>query len=128
MAGTPKNKVEELVVQLAKKGIPPSQIGLILRDQYGIPSIKKATGKKLLQILKEHGLAPEIPEDLFNLMKKAVNLREHLAKNKKDKHSKRGLQMTESKIRALINYYKRIGALPQDFSYDPEKAKLLVRK
>ncbi len=121
-------KIEKIIVELAKQGVPPSKIGLILRDQYGVPSIRKATGKKLVQILKEHNLAPEIPEDLFNLMKRAVNLHEHLTKHKKDKHSKRGLQMIESKIRALIKYYKREGLLPEDFSYDPEKAKLLIRK
>ena len=121
-------KIEKIIVELAKQGIPPSKIGLILRDQYGIPSVRKATGKKLVQILREHNLAPEIPEDLFNLMKRAVNLHEHLAKHRKDKHSKRGLQMIESKIRALIKYYKSEGLLPEDFSYDPEKAKLLIRK
>ncbi len=121
-------KIEKIIVELAKQGIPPSKIGLILRDQYGVPSVRKATGKKLVQILREHNLAPEIPEDLFNLMKRAVNLHEHLAKHRKDKHSKRGLQMIESKIRALIKYYKREGLLPEDFSYDPEKAKLLIRK
>ena len=42
----------ELIVELAKKGTPPSQIGIILRDQYAIPSVKALTGKTITQILE----------------------------------------------------------------------------
>jgi hypothetical protein len=31
------------------------------------------------------GLAPEIPEDLYHLIKKAVSVRKHLERNRKDK-------------------------------------------
>lgn len=34
------------------------------------------------------GLAPEIPEDLYMLIKKAVAVRKHLATNRKDKDGK----------------------------------------
>ncbi len=120
-------EVEQLVIKLAKEGHPPSKIGLILRDQYGIPSVRDITGKKITKILKEHGLAPKIPEDLFNLIKRAVNLREHLAIHKKDKHSRRGLELIECKIRRLAEYYIERGVLPKDWKYDPEKAKLWVQ-
>jgi SSU ribosomal protein S15P len=119
-------EVELIVEELAKKGYPPSMIGVILRDQFGIPLIKQVTGKKLSKILEERNLTPQIPEDLFNLMKRAVNARRHLMEHPKDKTAKRGLEEIESKIRRLVKYYKRIGRLPQDWKYDPETAKLLV--
>ncbi len=120
-------EVEQLVCKLAKEGYPPAKIGLILRDQYGIPSVRDITGKKILKILKEHALAPKIPEDLFNLLKRAVNLRKHLEIHKKDLHSRRGLEQIENKIRRLAEYYIRKGVLPKDWKYDPEKAKLWVQ-
>ena len=120
-------EVEQLVIKLAKEGYSSAKIGLILRDQYGIPSVRDVTGKKITKILAEHGLAPKIPEDLFNLMKRAVNLRKHLEVHKKDKHSRRGLELIESKIRRLAKYYIRKGKLPKDWKYDPEKAKIWVQ-
>lgn len=119
-------EVEVLIVELAKKGYGPSMIGIILRDQYGIPLVKPILGKKISEVLEEHGVAPPLPEDLLNLIKRAVNLRRHLEEHPKDLHSKRGLQEIESKIRRLEKYYKRVGKLPLDWKYDPEKAKLLV--
>jgi small subunit ribosomal protein S15 len=118
--------VELLVVELAKKGYSPSMIGIILRDQFGIPLVKQVTGKKVVEILRKHNAAPQIPEDLFNLMKRAVNLRRHLEEHPKDYHSKKGLIEIESKIHRLVKYYKSRGVLPPDWVYTPEKAKLFV--
>lgn len=123
-----KNEVEKLVVKLAKEGKSTARIGMILRDEYGIPLVKSVTNKTITQILKENNLASKYPEDLFNLMKKAVNLRVHLSKNKSDYTSKRGLELLESKIRRLGKYYIKRKVLPQDWSYDPEKAKILVQQ
>ncbi|HDI10435.1 MAG TPA: 30S ribosomal protein S15, partial [Euryarchaeota archaeon] len=61
------------------------------------------------------------------LIKRAVNLREHLDKHPKDLHSRRGLILIESKIRRLVKYYVNKGVLPEGWKYDPEQAKLLVR-
>jgi len=123
-----KDEIEKLVIKLAKEGNSTSMIGLILRDQFGIPSINKITGKTISEMMKENKLYPEFPEDLFNLLKQAVNLRNHLEKNKKDYTSKRGLELLESKIRRLAKYYVRERVLPEDWRYSPEKAKLLVQK
>lgn len=123
-----KEEVEKLVIDLANKKYSSAKIGLILRDQYGIPDVKLITGKKIAKIMKEHNLYPEIPEDLMNLLKKAVKLREHLEKHKKDKHSRRGLENLESRIRRLIKYYIRKKVLPKDWTYSPERAKLLVQR
>ncbi|HIQ32613.1 MAG TPA: 30S ribosomal protein S15 [Methanothermococcus okinawensis] len=119
-------EVESKVVELAKKGYQSAMIGLILRDTYGIPDVKLITGKSISDIMKEHNVYPEVPEDLLNLMKRAVNLRNHLENHPKDLHSKRGLQLIESKIRRLVKYYRRKKVLPENWKYTPEIAKLLV--
>lgn len=120
-------EVEELVIKYAKQGMSCAQIGLILRDQYGIPSVKIITGKTISKILKEHKMYPKLPEDLLNLMKRAVEISAHLEKNKKDYQSYRGLELTESKIRRLAKYYIKKGVLPKNWKYDLEQAKLLIR-
>lgn len=117
-------EVENLVIDLARKGYPPSMIGIILRDQYGIPLVKQITGKKICQILEEQGLAPEIPEDLANLIRRALRVRRHLEEHPKDYHSKRGLQLIESKIRRLVKYYKRVGKLPPEWEYVPGRVSI----
>ncbi|BDH78629.1 MAG TPA: 30S ribosomal protein S15 [Methanothermobacter sp.] len=120
-------EIEELIIKLYKEGNPPSKIGIILRDQYGIPSVKSITGMKITEILEKHDIKLEYPEDLINLMKKAVNIREHLKEHPKDLHTRRGLQLVESKIRRLVKYYVRTGVLPEGWKYDPEKAALIVK-
>ncbi|MEM1597365.1 MAG: 30S ribosomal protein S15 [Pyrobaculum sp.] len=114
------DEVELLAVELARRGFPPSQIGIILRDQYGIPQIKPVTGKKLTKILEEHGVRQELPEDLLNLIRRALRIRKHLEEHPKDMSSRRGLQLVEAKIHRLVKYYKRVGKLPKDFVYSPE--------
>ena len=125
-ASRKSKEVEMLVTKLAKEGLPASRIGLILRDQYGVPDVKIVTGKTIGQLLTAKKLAPEIPEDLMALMRKAVLIRKHMDENKKDMPAKRGLQLTESKIFRLTKYYKREEKLPATWKYDPARIKLLV--
>jgi len=117
-------EVEALVVKLAKEGHPPSMIGIILRDQYGIPLVKPITGKSIRQILREHGLARPIPEDLENLIRKANRLVAHLEKHRKDYHNKRALQLIEAKIHKLSKYYKKKGVLPPEWKYKTAAASI----
>ncbi|MEM2143080.1 MAG: 30S ribosomal protein S15 [Candidatus Thorarchaeota archaeon] len=119
--------VESTVVDLAKSGTPPSMIGLILRDQYGVPLIKTITGKKVTRILEEHSLQTRVPEDLRSLITRAVTIRRHLETNKKDLVAKRRLQLTESKIHRLSRYYVRQGKLPSSWKYSAEQAAVLLR-
>ena len=119
-------EIEQLIIKLAKAGNTSSKIGVALRDSYGIPDVKSLTKKTVTQILKENKLSPELPEDIIDLVKREIKIIKHLEKNKKDFASKRGLQLTESKIRRLTKYYKRTGKLPADWTYDREKIKLLV--
>ena len=120
-------EMEEVIINLANSGHNPSEIGLMLRDQYGIPSIKKFSNERLQKILERHKLLYEVPEDLLNLLKKSVRLERHLALNKKDMTAKRGLQLTVSKIRRLSEYYHEKKRLPKDWHYSPERAALLVK-
>ncbi len=120
-------EVKNIAQKLAKQGVSPTKIGLQLRDQYGVPSFRAATGKKLTTYLEHEGLYKKFPEDLLQLFKKAVRIREHLKTNKKDIHNKTKLSHTESKIMRLLKYYKRIGKVPADWRYDPEQAALLIR-
>ncbi len=113
-------EVEALVVKLAKEENPPSKIGIILRDQYGIPLVKSITGKTVSKILSEAGLSQPFPEDLDNLIKKATRLRSHLGRNKGDLANKRSLALAESKVRRLAKYYVKKCILPRDWKYKPE--------
>ncbi len=117
--------IEERVVELAEEGMDPSEIGLALRDAgvegTPIPDVKLATGKKVTEILEEHDAEPELPEDLRNLMEKAITLREHMQENPQDHQNKRALQNVESKVRRLANYY-RGDELDEEFKYSYEQA------
>jgi small subunit ribosomal protein S15 len=119
-------EIEQLVIKLHKSGKSTSEIGIILRDTYGVPDVKTITKKKITKILEENKISFKLPEDLTNLIKKDIKLMTHLEVNKKDMPAKRGHQLTESKIRRLVKYYKRVGKLPKDWNYDVKKAKLLV--
>ena len=88
-----KGEIEKLIIKYAKEDKSSTEIGMILRDQYGIPLTKSITGKTISDIMKENKIYPKFPEDLFNFFKQAINLRNHLAKNKKDYTSKRGLEL-----------------------------------
>ncbi len=118
-------EVEAHVIELAKKGHSTSEIGMILRDQYAVPDVKIATGKKINKILGSNNLKSDIPEDLKNLISRALQLRKHLDTNKKDLENKRNLQLTESKIRRLVKYYKDNNVLPEKWKYSAKQAKLM---
>lgn len=120
-------EIEELILKLKKEGNSTSMMGIILRDQYGIPDVKLVTGMKITKVLEKHSQGPEYPEDLMNLIRKAVNIRDHLKENPKDLHTRRGLRIVESRIRRLVKYYRGEGVLPEGWRYEPKQAALLVK-
>lgn len=120
-------EIVEAIINLANAGHSQSAIGSMLRDQYGVPDVKAAVGKRIEEILKENNIMSEVPEDLMNLIRKSVALKRHMDKNKKDFTAKRGYQLTVSKIRGLVNYYKKKGRLPSEWRYSEETAALLVK-
>jgi small subunit ribosomal protein S13e len=118
--------VEDRVCKLAKKGLTPSQIGVILRDSHGVAQVKSVTGHTIVRVLKANGLAPEVPEDLYMLIKKAVQVRKHLERNRKDKDSKFRLILIESRIHRLARYYRTTGKLPANWKYESSTAATIV--
>ena len=122
-----KDEIIEKVISLSKEGNSQAMIGTILRDEYGVPDVKLATGMSIGKILKENNMEPQIPDDLMALMRKAVKIDSHLANHPKDLGNRRGLQLVEAKIRRLVKYYKRVGKLPQNWKYSLKEAELLVK-
>ncbi|PWN35859.1 putative 40s ribosomal protein S13.e [Meira miltonrushii] len=122
---TPEDVCKE-IIKLARKGMTPSQIGVQLRDSQGVAQVRFVTGNKVLRILKSEGLAPQIPEDLYHLIKKAVSMRKHLERNRKDMSSKYNLVLIESRIHRLARYYRTKGALPATWKYESSTASTLV--
>ncbi|WP_336329223.1 30S ribosomal protein S15 [Haloarcula sp. CGMCC 1.2071] len=120
-----EDAIEERVVELAEQGHSPSEIGLKLRDEgvqgTPIPDVSLATGKKVTEILEENEAEPDLPEDLRNLLERAVRLREHMTENPSDYQNKRALQNTQAKIRRLIDYY-RGDEVDEDFTYSYDNA------
>ena len=112
-------EAEAFVIQLAREGHPPSQIGVLLRDQYGIPLIKFLTGKSVTEIMASAGASLELPEDLQVLLQKATRLQRHLARNRADAVNKRSLELVMSKVRRLAKYYQKRGVLPAEWKYTP---------
>jgi len=97
-----------------------------LRDSSGIAQVSHVTGSKVLRILKKAGLAPEIPEDLYCLIKKAVSVRKHLDKFRADTDAKFRLILIESRIHRVSRYYKTVKALPPNWKYESATASTLV--
>jgi small subunit ribosomal protein S15 len=113
-------------VQLAKGGMGPALIGQTLRDSYGVPSSRAVAGKRLTVVLSEHGVKPEIPDDLQALLKRVVHLQRHLQTHPKDLSNRRGLSLMESRIRRLARYYRRTRRLPETWRYSAAGAALQV--
>ena len=119
-------EIEMLIFKLAKEGMRSSQIGMHLRDSYGIPDVQFILGKPITKILAEKGVKGKVPEDMQSLMKRVIAQKKHLETNKHDYSANRGLQLTESKIRRLVKYYKRTKMLPADWTYDPDNVRLYM--
>ncbi|MEA3559745.1 MAG: 30S ribosomal protein S15 [Candidatus Thermoplasmatota archaeon] len=121
-----RKAVTDLIVELYNKGYSTSRIGIELRDNHGIPDIKTALGISMYDILKEKGVKMDYPEDIMNLLRKAVRMHRHMNENHTDVHNKRALQLTEAKIRRLGRYYSKNGTLPAGWSYKLRQAKLIA--
>ena len=114
----PLTEVERLVVNLAREGKTKSEIGVDLRDKYGVPSVKSVTGKSVTTILKEAKEQAMEAEDLTQLMKKADGVKRHMSRYSSDHLSVHDLQLVSSKVRRLAKYYKEKGILPSDWKYE----------
>ncbi len=117
-------EIEELVIKYAKDGNTSSQIGIKLRDQHAIPLVKPIINKTISDILDQNDLKSEIPEDLNNIVIKAVGLQNHLKSNKNDRRNIRSLELIEAKVHRLSVYYKKIGRIPKNWKYKSVIAQL----
>ncbi|MES1902766.1 MAG: hypothetical protein MHPSP_001880 [Paramarteilia canceri] len=109
--------VQDLVEQMAMKGMSPSMIVQHLRDNYGVLNFKgmPITRCKVLRLLKSKGLAPEIPEDLYNILMKAARMKKHLEQNKNDTSMKFYYTNKLCLAWRYVRYYKRTGVIPANF-------------
>lgn len=112
-----RDQVTALVVKLSKDGMSPSEIGLKLRDEHGIPLVKPIVGKSMTKVLADNNIKFEMPEDLDMLVKKALGLQKHLKAHNSDHRNVRSLELVEAKIHRLSKYYKKTGKLPKSWRY-----------
>ncbi len=119
-------EVEKLIQKLAKEGLSNALIGLTLRDQYGVPDVR-AFNLRVAKVANKLRKEQAVPDDMYSLIKKAVNLHKHMDANKGDTNSKHGLELLESKIRRLGKYYSREGVIQKGWKYNIENAKLIAR-
>ena len=121
-----KEEVEELILTLSKEGNSTAVIGTILRDRYAVPDARLVTGERISQTLTRNNIVPSYPEDMMNLMRRALRLIDHLNSNKKDIHNRRQLELCESKIRRLARYYKGNGNILETWTYKRDQLRLMV--
>jgi small subunit ribosomal protein S15 len=111
------DQVSSLVLKMSKEGFGPSEIGMKLRDEHGVPLAKPIVGKKLTQILADNDIKMEIPEDLDRLVRKAAGLQKHLKAHNSDHRNVRSLELVEAKIHRLAQYYKNADKIPESWKY-----------
>lgn len=121
-----ETEVRKLLDEYSKQGMHQAAMGRELKGK-GVLYFKQMFGKRLGTVLKEEKLQKVYPQDLLDLMKRAITIRKHLVKNHKDQHNKQSLIRTESKIWRLSKYYKREGTLPKDWKYEPDKVALIIK-
>jgi ribosomal protein S15P/S13E len=95
-----EEELKKITEELKAKGCTNEKIGLILRDQYGIPTT--AIYEKKLALVT--GLRKD---DLKNLQKRLEEVRKHYQKNKQDKIAKWKIIEVTSKINKLESYYSK---------------------
>jgi small subunit ribosomal protein S15 len=117
-------EIEDLIVKYAKEGLRPSEIGIKLRDQHSIPLTRQIVKKSVTQILEQKGVKPDMPEDLNNIVTKALGLQKHLKEHKSDRRNVRSLELLEAKVHRLSSYYKEIGRIPKTWKYKAVIAQL----
>ena len=119
-----QGEISSLIVQLSKEGLTPSEIGIQLRDEHAIPLTNPILGKSITDVLDENNIKRDMPEDLNQLVQKAVGLQKHLRLHNSDHRNIRSLELIEAKIHRLSRYYKRIGKLHKSWKYGAVIAQL----
>jgi len=94
-----KVEVESIILKLAGKGLTAEKIGLALRDQYGIPSVR-LYDLKIKEVLGDKFVEPTVT-NLETKLQKIIN---HFKKNKQDKKTGRALMITKAKLKKRNEY------------------------
>ncbi|MDE0953220.1 MAG: 30S ribosomal protein S15 [Candidatus Poseidoniales archaeon] len=121
-----KSTVEELILKYAKDGYSSAKIGTMLRDMHAVPDVRLVMGERISQTLARNDMTSTYPEDMMNLMRKALSLIDHLSSNRKDLHNRRQLELCESRIRRLARYYIGTGRLSSSWAYKRDQLRLMV--
>tara|TARA_B100002019_G_C20912401_1_gene423476 strand:+ start:101 stop:556 length:456 start_codon:yes stop_codon:yes gene_type:complete len=121
-----KGTVEELIIKYANEGHSSAKIGTLLRDMHAVPDVRLVMGERISQTLSRNDLESKYPEDMMNLMRKALSLIDHLSNNKKDLHNRRQLELCESRLRRLARYYAGTGRIPSTWAYKRDQLRLMV--
>lgn len=88
-------ELEKIIVELARQGNAPEKIGLILRDQHGVPKAK-LLGVKVGKILAKNKLGTD--SEKKNISNKIEGLKKHSEKNKHDYTAMRKAVMYSARI------------------------------
>ncbi|MEK6862055.1 MAG: 30S ribosomal protein S15 [Nanoarchaeota archaeon] len=94
-----KEEIEDIILKLAEKGLTAEKIGLMLKNQYGIPRVR-LYGLKIGKIMGGKFKEPT----LANLEKKSKKIDEHVKKNKHDRKANRALTITKAKLKRIQSY------------------------
>ena len=121
-----KGTVEELILKYANEGHSSAKIGTLLRDMHAVPDVRLVMGERISQTLSRNNLDSTYPEDMMNLMRKALSLIDHLSSNKKDLHNRRQLELCESRLRRLAKYYVGTGRISSTWTYKRDQLRLMV--
>lgn len=99
------NNIEELTVvanRLYNRHMNLATVGVILRDEYGIGSVKAKFGKKLIEIV-DFRIHPEV----LPYLRKMVKISEHL-KKLKDLRAKIRLHNLEYRLKKILRKRQNI--------------------
>jgi small subunit ribosomal protein S15 len=121
---TTPDEASSIILKLAKEGVTPSRIGQTLRDEYGVPLAKTLLGKSIGAVLTEGKAAPKLPQDIQDLIDRALRVQKHLQSHKSDRKNVHSLELIEAKIYRLSKYYKERGILSSEFKYTAVVAQL----
>jgi small subunit ribosomal protein S15 len=99
-----EEEVKQIIQKLGNKGITSEKIGLILRDQYGIPKVK-IYNLKIKKVLDEKGIFEE--PTLKNLGKKVEKVTKHIERHKHDQVGHRSLTISKAKFKKIQSYQSK---------------------
>ncbi len=91
-------EIEKLIVELGKSGHSSEKIGLILRDQHGIPKVK-TMGLRIGKIMVKNKM--EKSPEKKNTIAKIETLQKHFKANKHDYTAQRKAVMYAARLKKM---------------------------